>query len=44
MNDHIETHEYSFCMESNTKTLVRISLTHVLLNFPNFIYGQLQNV
>ena len=44
MNNHIETHKYSFRMESNTKTLVRINLTHVLLNFSNFIYGQLQKV
>ena len=44
MNDDIETHKYSFRMESNTKTLVGINLTHVLLNFSNFIYGQLQKV
>ena len=44
MNDHIETHKYSFRMESNMKTLVRINLTHVLLNFSNFICGQLQKV
>ena len=42
MNDHIETHKYSFRMESNMKTLGRINLTHVLLNFSNFICGQLQ--
>ena len=29
MNDQIETHKYSFRMKSNTKTLVRINLTHV---------------
>ena len=44
MNDHIETHKYSFRTELNTKTLVRINLTHVLLNFSNFIYGQSQKV
>ena len=36
MNDHIETHEYSIHMESNTKALVRINLTHVLLKFFQF--------
>ena len=36
MNDHIETHKYSIRMESNTKALVRINLTHVLLKFFKF--------
>ena len=44
MNDQIESHKFSFRMKSNTKTLVRINPTHVLLNFSNFIYGQLQKV
>ena len=41
MNDKIEILKYSFCMKSNKKTLARINLTHVLLNFSNFICGQI---
>ena len=44
MNDQIETHKYSFSMKSNSKALVGINLTHVLLNLSNFISGQLHKV
>ena len=36
MNDYIETRKYSIRMKSNTKALVRIHLTHVLLKFFQF--------
>ena len=44
MNDQIEAHKYSFRRKSNMKALDRVNLTLVLLNFSNFICGQLQNV